>query len=412
MLGTTATISMQSDAELATDITQRQLDHIAARPAIPQKARISPAVGLNGLLTLRPISAMLELARGTALNDDPQIAAFARRWSTLRYLGIFGRDHATRSLHLDNSALPYIGPNQRRVLSEDLGIGFGILAAKHWCRTRNPKVGPITAIDVDKALLNGTVPNLQLADRRQPDYLLAYPDPSNPGVMVYELLETKGTVSSSNAKKQLGRAVTQLASLTVDGNPLTGLATSTISNTEGIFVLAVDPEERPVTWELSSEALKRRRVADGRSREDAVKIDTTAEEFLASATNVDNATLAEFSGQYSAASRWLPKLSSRGVRRTNAEVRRTFDAGTFVGTEHLIEIPETRTTVRLYQAVEKQVADGLAGLDASAVVDAQRSFAESYVGEPEVSEPRNDGLQSASAVAINSDGSLLEVSVG
>lgn len=417
MMGTTVTISAESDAALITDVTQRQAAHVATYEKkhlatnlkLPHKSAITAAIGVQNDIELRPISAMLELARGTALNNDPEIAAFARRWSTLRYLGIFARNAQTGKLHLDGAALEFIGPNQRRVLSEDLGIGFGIVVAKRWCKARTPAVGPITAIDVDIAIHNGMVPKLRPEGHRQPDYLLAYSDPMNPGAMVYDLLETKGTVSRSNAKQQLGRAVTQLAGLTIGGQGLTGIAVSTVSNSDGVFVMAVDPEEHPVTWRPTNEILERWRTTEVRPRKDDVKLDVSAEEFFATATNVDNASLAEFSGRHGAAKRWLPNFASARGGEENAAVRRTTEAGTFLGVEYVIEVPGTPARVRLFHGVEEHVVDGLNALDANAVEGAQRAFADSQVRETSMSPAAMEGIDVVSAVS--SDGSMLEIRI-
>lgn len=413
MMGAAAVIETHSDATLAGQVAQLQAadvrEHQARRQELPHKAAVIPALGLNANLQLRPIDAMLELARGTALHDDPEVAAFASRWSVLRYLGIFARNPQTLALHLDGVALQFIGPNQRRVLSEELGIGFGIVAAKHWCRTRVPEIGPIKAIDVDRALHDGTVANLDLVGGRQADYLLAYPDPSSPNAMIYNVLETKGTVSKSTAKKQLGRAVTQLAGLTVDGRQMTGIATSTVSNEFGLVVMAVDPEEREVSWEATPEALTRWRFAPSRSRSDDVRLDVTADELFARATNADNASLAQFGGMYDASRRWLPSLGTRDAEAQQPnEVRRTTDEGTFVGAEVVIEMPASRTRVRLYQGVEEHIAAGLRALDDTAVTQAQRAFA---VTRTRTSEIPALSDKAVSAVALSSDGSILEISV-
>lgn len=411
MMGTTAKVSMKSDDWLVKKIVKRQADYVAVNRGLPQKAVIKRAAGVKGNLPLRPISAMLELALGTALNNDPDIAAFARGWSTLRYLGIFAKCAQTGALHLDGAALQLIGPNQRRVLSEDLGIGFGILVAKHWCRSRTSELGPIMAIDVDKALRNGTVSNLQLAGRRQPDYLLAYPDPTTPGVTVYDLLETKGTVSTSTALTQLGRAVTQLAGLTVGGQPMTGIAVSTVSNADGFRVLAVDPEEHQIRWKLDKEALERWRRADARPKTDVTKLDVGAEELFAMATNVGNAALAAFSGNHTAAKRWLPNYATGRAIEEDDGVRRRTVFGTFVGAEYVIGIPGTQSRVRLYQGIAEDVATGLRELDASAVMDAQRSFAEADASEIEEVVSPVEESDVTSATAISMDGSMLEISV-
>lgn len=406
MMGTTVTISVESDAVLAAAVS----GGLAKKyPTLPQKTAITPVAG-TGDFQLRPITAMLELARGTALSDDPGVAAFARRWSTLRYLGLFARNAQSGKLHLDAAPLKYIGANQRRVLSEDIGIGFGIIVAKRWCKTRKPTIGPVTAIDVDKALHQRSVPRLQLAGSRQPDYLLAYSDPKNPRAKTYDLLETKGTVSKSTATGQLSRAVTQLAGLTVGGQQLTGLAVSTVSNEHGVLVMAVDPEERPVTWEPTNEALGRWRTAARRVRLDNVELDVSAEEFFATATNVEYASLSEFSGQQGAAARWLPHLDSDRRGTANTEVRRETGAGTFVGAEYVIEIPGALGRLRLYQGVEERIVDGLRALDVTAVMDAQRAFAEVHSHETDTSSAGTENTGSVST--LTSDGSMLELSIG
>lgn len=382
---------------------------MAKYPKLPHKGAITPAAGAHGNFQLRPITAMLELARGTALSDDPGVAGFARRWSTLRHLGLFARNAQTGKLHLDEAALKYIGANQRRVLSEDLGIGFGIIVAKRWCTARTPGIGPVTAIDVDKALHQRSVPRLQLAGSRQPDYLLAYSDPTNPRVKIYDLLETKGTVSKSTASGQLSRAVTQLAGLTVGGQQMTGIAVSTVSNEDGVLVMAVDPEERPVAWEPTNEALGLWRTAARRARQDNVQLDVPAEDFFATATNVEYASLAEFGGQQGVA-RWLPNLDSDRRGDANTEVRRETEAGTFLGAEYVIEIPGTLGRLRLYQGVEERIVDGLRALDVTAVMDAQRAFAEVHASETGTS---SAGAENAGPVStFTSDGSMLELSIG
>lgn len=404
-MGRTAKITVESDDALAASVAAGQVTH---HPSLPHKTLIAPAYGIHGDLEIRPISAMLELARGTALHHDPAVSAFARSWSTIRYLGIFAKDAGTGKLHLHGTALSYIGPNQRRVLSEDLGIGFGIAVAKRWCEARHHSIGPVTAVDVDMALYKGLVPKLQLNGSRQPDYLLTYSDPTNTGTKTFELLETKGTVSKSTASKQLSRAVTQLAGLTISGQSMTGIAVSTVSNAEGIHVMAVDPEERPITWEPQNEPLRRWRSEKGRPRSDDFRVDVSAEEFLATATNVEYASLAEFAGQHGAAERWLPKDPNRGAA-TDVEERRTTEAGTFIGTQYVIDTPRTSDRILLFQGVEEQIAHGLKAVDFTAVAEAQRDFAGSHPRE--VRDYAEASGRPGGALAFTSDGSMLEISI-
>lgn len=68
MMDTPVMISSESDAALAAAITAGQADHIQNNSQLPYKPVITPALGVHGDITLRPISVMLELALGTVLN--------------------------------------------------------------------------------------------------------------------------------------------------------------------------------------------------------------------------------------------------------------------------------------------------------------------------------------------------------
>jgi len=121
------------------------------------------------------------------------------------------------------------------------------VVAEQWCKQLGA-TGPITIVDVDLALHEGRRwLRVHRADPtigdRQPDYLLAYPDPRNARAFVFKTLECKGTVSLANVTGQLARAVTQLGSLELSGVTPQGIAVSTVSNRDGVHYLAVDPED-------------------------------------------------------------------------------------------------------------------------------------------------------------------------
>ncbi|MFB2583026.1 hypothetical protein ACEXQD_17390 [Herbiconiux sp. P15] len=403
-------IEMRSDPTLVGEVMREQARHLAKNPALRGKRSIVEAQGIQGKLRLRPIDAMHELARGTALLRDPSVAAFARGWSALRYLGVFARSGQGR-LSLDGAALEHVGPNQRRVISEELGIGFGVLVAKEWCQSRQVSpIGPITVIDVDMALFHNMVPGLSTTGKRQPDYLLAYPDPNKPSKTMYELLETKGTVDVSGAKGQLGRAVTQLAGLEVGGFPLTGIAVATVSTTSGIRALAVDPAEPVASWESSEAELEYWRKAKPRARPSLPVVDLPIDELSARATNVDLAALAEFSGQYDAATRWLPRLKGQ-PDHANSEERLETDLGEFVGTAFTLKLPGADKQVRVYQAVDAQIALALRSHDGSTVRARQRAFADRRGSSVRTTRSGDVEPSGVATEAVSSDGSLLRISI-
>ena len=410
LMGSLSTVSLLSDLPLARRVANLQAQHQVENPLIPLKSQVLPADGLHGQFEARPVAAMLELARATSLNDDPDISSFARRWSILRHLGIFSRDPLGR-LHLDGEALRYIGPNQRRVLSEDLGVGFAILAAKRWCRTRNGGSFPITITDVDKALHRGSVPGLTRNGPRQPDYVLSYPTPRQPGRTTYELVEAKGSVNRHTAKKQLGRAVTQLAGLTLNGRTLTGVASSTVSNDSELVILSVDPEKPPLTWRATEETLNRLRSVRPQLRSTGEVTDVDEDEFLAASTDTSNASLAQYAGLRGSATRWLPEHGADRPHQDDVTTSRVYEAGTFVGVESLITFPGSHKHLRVFQGVDQDVAATLRESDPQAVVQAQAAAAmrSSDFDQARSTEPvSGDG---AAALATSSDGSLLEISL-
>ncbi len=402
-------VRAQSDVALVQKVAELQREYLLTDPRLPVKAALSRADGLDGPLDAKPVEVMLELALGTTLNVSDAAASFGRRWSTLKYLGLFENDPLARTLNLSPSVLAEVGANQRRVISEELGIGFAAHAAKHWCRTRYPGVGAISVIDVDRTLLNGSMPKLQRNGKRQPDYLLAFDDPTAPGRRRLELLESKGTVSSATAKSQLGRAVTQLAGLTVNGRTLTGLAVSTISTESGITLMAVDPEEDPVSWAPTKHDTDHWRGDEPKWSGEEPVVDFAPEELVAKATNVDYATLAEFAGLSSATTRWLTRFGTQGRSDLVTETRAGPGGTSYIGQELVFQVGSE--IVRMFQGVEADVVDGLRSGDPEAVLQAQRN------GRPS-SEDVADALKSgigrdaASAVATTSEGAVLQLSVG
>ncbi|OYC97059.1 hypothetical protein CI089_00370 [Microbacterium sp. Yaish 1] len=166
-----------------------------------------------------------------------------------------------------------------------------------------------------------------------------------------------------------------------------------------------------MTWEPSAEELTYWRGREGRKREDVLKVDVDPNELFASATNVDRAAQAEFSGQYDASSRWLPKHERRGSDRQPAIAQRVTDLGKFVGIEVVIEATGSDQRLRLFQGVEIHVAEELRGFDEVGVTQAQESFARTKL-EPSQRATVAAGVDDAAqAVAYSSDGSILELSV-
>ena len=110
---------------------------------------LSEVPSLHGAFPHKPKDVLLNLARATRPLYDNDVHDTYRFWAILRYIGIFA-DNGTFSYTLSEAASRVVG-NQRRVLSEELGIVVSIGVAERWLAGVTGR-GPIRTIDVDVAL--------------------------------------------------------------------------------------------------------------------------------------------------------------------------------------------------------------------------------------------------------------------
>lgn len=373
----------RSDIDLA-DAVQTEVDVLVADAAangtaLPAKP-VTPAAGVDAGFAMRPIEAMLRLARATRPLISDDVYDWYRHWAWLRYLGIFDQ-HQAGVLGLSAAGLG-VHANQRRVMSEDLGVGFGCVVAEQWCKHLGA-AGPVTIVDVDLALregrrwrrLHGADPTI---GNRQPDYLLVYPDPLHARAFTYKALECKGTVSLANVTGQLARAVTQLGSLELSGLTPQGIAVSTVSNRDGVQYLAVDPEDDQSTDSVvvTNRDLDRARARDSRERMRSRKgaIDIEAGAFIATSLLMSAGTLADYAGNNDAAAELLPpRTLSRLSRRPRARVELETAEGTFRGVEYTFPAP-IGTPLYVFMGVVDSVDNALLAGDLDEVIDAQMNF--------------------------------------
>jgi hypothetical protein len=177
---------------------------------------LTPAAGLENGVTLVPFRALHWLSYATRPRYQDDLLDMYLHWALARYIGLF--EH-----HSEGSSLPAltlseagqrIKGNQRRVTSEEMGIGFGALLANYWFERTGAAGLPVGIVDVDAALddryifAGGSRHAVRATGDRRPDYLLVAPDPSSRRRYRVRALECKGTSSS------IGYAVRQLASAT------------------------------------------------------------------------------------------------------------------------------------------------------------------------------------------------------
>jgi len=216
-----AWVHSQSDADVARTIQ--------SIPGYASSGKtLIPVANLHGPQALRPVDVLRGLAYATRMHHiHPDVYDLYSMWSWIRYLGLFSRD-AGDGLILSPEA-SHIRGNQRRIVSEELGIGFAKVYGELWMTSLGP--GAVTFVDVDVVPDGGTIPfasgrhAVKSVSSRRPDYFMIHTNPAS-GRSRVRVLESKGTSSASNQFKQLASAVHQLESVHINGSAPFGLAVS------------------------------------------------------------------------------------------------------------------------------------------------------------------------------------------
>jgi hypothetical protein len=143
--------------------------------------------GLDGGILIRPVEGLHWLSYATSPRFQDDLLDMYMHWALVRYIGLF--EHRD-----DGKADPALGisepgqrirSNQRRVTSEEMGIGFGALLASRWFAQAGAVGLPIGIVDVDAALADryifagGSRHSVRAVADRRPDYLLIAPDPES-----------------------------------------------------------------------------------------------------------------------------------------------------------------------------------------------------------------------------------------
>jgi hypothetical protein len=344
----------------------------------PTGKALSPAAGLDGGIALRPVEAVHALSYATRPRYQDDLLDMYLLWALIRYIGLFDLVYEPYGLTLRLSdAGQRITGNQRRVTSEEMGIGFGALLAHHWfTRTSGPGL-PIGIVDIDAALddrylfAGGSRYPVRAVGQRRPDYLLVAPDLAARRHYVVRALECKGTRGAvSYAVHQLASAVEQLAGISVGGRIPSGVAVSTITANERVSYLAVDPGEGDEpSYEVDSTTIDQ---AQGfQLTEDAAEVSPAL--LTNASVRASWATLADFSGNLAAVDRWAPFVMRRRLDRRPRQ-RATFETpyGDARGTR--VSTTVNGQTLTAWYAAARTIDDQMTQ-SAEAIADAQAEFA-------------------------------------
>lgn len=194
---------------------------------------------------------------------SPGAARLSAFWGILKYLDAFTISTTNNQNFLGLSENAQLAShNQRRVMSEELGVAFSIHQGKRWfadllTQETGDVVHPkeIQVLDIEEIFTSavqlpfqGTLHHRRITtnglSQKRPDYLLTWPGAENTGTSVRAaLLESKGSSKMDSSRKQLSGALEQINGLLLDTEHPPGLAVSTAAVKQGgeLITYALDP---------------------------------------------------------------------------------------------------------------------------------------------------------------------------
>jgi hypothetical protein len=365
------------------------------------------ATALHGGASLRPADVLLRLAQATRARFQPDIFGIQSHWALMRYLGIFEPSAASPAgFALSSSGVSVVG-NQRRVMSEELGIGFSVALAEEWQRGRDPRSGTPRVVDIDVALgegqisANGANHSVASVRKQRPDYLLIADRPgAGPGGLRIELLESKGTKTKGHSPNQLIAASRQLRGIEVNGVSPRGLAVSTVISQGSVHFNAL---QTPTRTRSDRSALVAPASADVPESEEPDTVDVDVEELarpivyemdrgdsnrsrdlVTAAVQSSWAMLGDFAGNEQAFEHWAPSALRRNLARASPR-RRTRTGREAVagrpsrGTINTIALPGGQ--LEMFLGVDAEIDEALSSGDPERILTAQRGFSQRRFGQ-------------------------------
>lgn len=358
-----------------------------------------PSLNRNHKISL--VDALLRLGRATS--QQPSRGPLDGIWAVLRYGDYFAR-WSPDEFQLSSVGALIVG-HQRATMSQELGIGFGVLMGERWARGTSRVA--VETVDID-AVLAGAFRRLRRrrlarVGSGRPDYVLITAGHRSPTTKCVRFLECKGTSDPGRQYRQLSDAAVQLASLTVDGTVPPGLAVSTLlRNDEPLSFRAIDPESEPVEVNITE-----RLLAQAYAPIDVYDMDgisnVSADTLAARAVRINLGSLAHFSGNGEGAGRWMPEPV--GLRAGAGIDRRTIETplGDVVGVEIRLRLIPGHE-IRIFQGTDREVDEAITRGEYAAVAESQQRFAARLI---EVDGNDDSGEWEASAAAP--DGAFLRL---
>ena len=207
----------------------------SGRPGLGKK--IQPVPELNGFWHFHVADVLLKLGEHTFPSAGARLGTLARYAPILKYMSAFEEDRNGRIV--TSAVIEMVAYRSRGIVSEELGVGFSLIAAEKWLR-ESLGLTNIRFFDIDlvvKDKYSNIKHGIRSATKRRADWLIRACDPARPERDLLFLLESKGTATKDRHGNMLEKAVQQLAATTIDGHHLQGLAVCTYSPVGDLKIL-------------------------------------------------------------------------------------------------------------------------------------------------------------------------------
>lgn len=396
-------------------------DHINRANSGRADAKNCTAVpALNSPMKVKPVSALLELARASRNPKDRSVSAIHQWWAFVRYLAFFDQSAGFLTVGAEGREFKN---NQRRVASEELGVAFSLLVGRRWIASLHGSHVPLSVTDIELALAGHSQQVAQLPGRtKRPDWLLTVGVPTNPMLFGNYLLESKGTAADYHANNQLVTAARQLESVSVGGVVPRGLAVSTVTGKGKVRYVAVDPGQEPQFFEIDPEAIVAL-VRGEQKNPKSGKVDLDLEYLTSASVYWSLVSIADFARNTSALQRL--KMNPRPIEDLQGTAVREYwtDFGPVDGIERTWRLPDGSVTIVV--GVESEMNQRLERGDIAGAIERRAQWANERTisnypgsdsnvfldnGQGEPTRSQGSGTRT-SATTTSSDGAILSISL-
>lgn len=253
-----ALMALNSVKMLSAESNHVTLGTVRSKTSDPNMKTLKSVPPLDRTVHVRAIDALRWLVESAAITYPTSLMWFNKGWAIARYLGVI----ETNSKHLTLSAAGrQFSGRHRTIVSEDLGIGFGLLAAEIWRRAENHDV--VNAVDIDVAIPNGLVDDhgntlhVSKLGSQRPDFVMSSRGRRS-RKMDFHVVECKGIsdLRRWSAHDQLVSAASQIDQVAIGPRIPDGLISSTYSGADPWKVAALESVDPPAAGSGLSVAIE------------------------------------------------------------------------------------------------------------------------------------------------------------